>query len=167
MEEHLPMPGIADLPETTTRKSLTRHQPAAKAAKRGKTNLDLWRTPIDLSPELATRLLHGLAENHRRRLEVFARQGERVSIRDLLAVTGDTDLRVLSYFQGALSRKLRRLLADEEKKVHLIGWDFTATEWDDKRAKIVDGVCYVTKVTRDSLMQCLGYAPERSSFENR
>ena len=161
------MPGIAELPETTTRKPSARNQSAAKTAKKGKTNVDLWRTPIDLSPELATRLLHGLAENHRRRLEVFARQGERVSARDLLAVTGDTDLRVLSYFQGALSRKLRRLLADEEKKVHLIGWDFAATEWDDEHTKIVDGVCYVTKATRDSLMQCLGYAPERSSPDSR
>jgi hypothetical protein len=161
------MPEIADLPETTTRKPLARHQSAAKAAKKDKTNLDLWRTPIDLSPELATRLLHGLAEIHRRRLEVFARRGERVSARDLLAATGDADLRVLSYFQGALSRKLRRLLADEEKKVHLIGWDFGATEWDDEHAKIVDGVCYVTKATRDSLMQCLGYAPEKSPSESR
>lgn len=134
---------------------------APKPAKKGKTASDLWRRPIDLSPELANRLLHGLAENHRKRLEVFARQGEKVSMHDLLAVTGDSDLRVLSYFQGALSRKLRRLLADREKKVHLMGWDYTTTKWDAEHRKIVDGICYVTNATRESLMHCFGHMPER------
>ena len=40
---------------------------------------DLWREPIDLDPDLTAKLLRGLAENHRLRLEVFARQGTRVS----------------------------------------------------------------------------------------
>ncbi|MGI9480962.1 MAG: hypothetical protein ACR2OR_01265 [Hyphomicrobiales bacterium] len=105
---------------------------------------------------MTTRLLHGLAENHRNRLAVFARMGDRVSMHDLLAVTGDKDIRVLSYFQGALSRKIRRLLADEEKKVHVIGWDFAATEWDPQHGMIVDGICYVTPETQQSLKQCLG-----------
>ena len=134
----------------------TRRRLTAKSVKPAKSASDLWRVPIDLGPELATRLLHGLAENHRGRLEVFARQGERVSMSDLLAVTGDSDLRVLSYFQGALSRKLRRLLADRDKKVHLIGWDYSTTRWDDDHARIVDGVCYVTAETRESLRHCLG-----------
>lgn len=153
------MPKITQSPETEARGSAVRNQSAPKPAKKGKATSDLWRRPIDLTPDLATRLLHGLAENHRRRLEVFARQGERVSMHDLLAVTGDRDLRVLSYFQGALSRKLRRLLADREKKVHLIGWDYSKTKWDDEHARIVDGVCYVTEATRESLMQCFGCAP--------
>ena len=151
-EDNLPMPDIMVSPESKTGDLAPRRQSAPKPAKKGKAASDLWRRPIDLSPELATRLLRGLAENHRRRLDVFVRQGERVSMRDLLAVTGDSDLRVLSYFQGALSRKLRRLLADREKKIHLIGWDYEATKWDDEHAKIVDGVCYVTKATRESLM---------------
>ncbi len=129
-------------------------------AKKNKAVSDLWKWPIDLTPDLATRLLHGLAENHRRRLYLFARKGERVSMHDLLAVTGDEDLRVLSYFQGALSRKLRRLLGDQEKKTHLIGWDYAATVWDDEHAKIIDGVCYVTTTTREALMQSLGHAPD-------
>ena len=120
---------------------------------------DLWRHPIDLDLDLTAKLLRGLAENHRLRLEVFARQGARVSFQDLLAVTGDSDLRVLSYFQGALTRKLRRLLDDREKRVHLIGWDYASTRWNDARTEIVDGICYVTEITRTSLMQCLGDSP--------
>ena len=79
--------------------------------------------------------------------------------KDLLAVTDDSDLRVLSYFQGALTRKLRRLLDDREKRVHLIGWDYASTQWNDARTEIVDGICYVTEMTRTSLMQCLDISP--------
>lgn len=67
---------------------------------------------------------------------------------DLLAVTSDSDIRVLSYFQGSVSRKLRRLLVDREKKIHLIGWACETTMWDDDHDKIVDGICYVTKARR-------------------
>jgi hypothetical protein len=73
---------------------------------------------------------------------------------ELLAVTNDTDLRVLSYFQGALSRKLRRLLGDREKKIHLIGWDYETTEWDAQHNMIVGGVCYLTEATVRSLREC-------------
>ena len=52
---------------------------------------------MDLTPELASRVLHGLAENHRHRLELLARQGGRASMVDLLGVTNDSDLRILSY----------------------------------------------------------------------
>ena len=122
---------------------------------------DLWRRPVDLTPELATRLLHGLAEMHRARLELMARKGGRVTMHDLLAVTGDTDLRALSYFQGALSRKLRRLLADEEKKVHLIGWDYATTKWDKEHAKIINGVCYLSQASVQSLRECFGHRRRR------
>jgi len=135
-------------------------RPPIRRPQPGKASSDLWRKPIDLGPDLAARLLHGLAENHRRRLQLFARRGARVTMHELLAVTDDTDLRVLSYFQGALSRKLRRLLADREKKVHLIGWDYASTRWDPAHASIVDGVCYVTETTVESLRQCLGETSE-------
>lgn len=115
----------------------------------------LWKDPVDLTQDLARRLLHGLAPNHRRRLELFARQGERVSMKELLAVTNDEDLRVLSYFQGALSRKLRRLLGDRDNKVRLIGWDYSVTKWDEAHNQIVDGICYVTPDTVQSLRVCL------------
>jgi len=120
-----------------------------------KTPANLWEEPLDLTPEMATRLLHGLAENHRHRLELFARKGARVKATELLAVTDDSDIRILSYFQGALSRKLRRLTGDREKKVHLIGWDYASTEWDPEHSRIVDGVCYVTEATARSLRECL------------
>ncbi len=78
---------------------------------------------------------------------------------ELLAVTNDTDLRVLSYFQGALSRKLRRLLGDREKKIHLIGWDYETTEWDAQHNMIIGGVCYLTEATVRSLRECFGHPP--------
>ena len=161
------MPEVTESLDSETDNLAARRQSAPKAAKKIKAASDLWGRPIDLSPALATRLLHGLAESHRQRLALFAHYGERVSMHALLAITGDTDLRALSYFQGALSRKLRRLLADEERKIHLIGWDYTTTKWDDAHARIVDGVCYVTKATRESLMKCLGEKPERDTPEAR
>lgn len=111
----------------------------------------LWRQPMDLSPKLAVRLLHGLSEPHRARLKLFARKGGRVTQRDLLKATDDKDMRVLSHFQAVLSRRLRRLLDDPEKRIHLIGWDFEATKWDKSHTDIINGVYYVTDPTVRSL----------------
>ncbi len=111
----------------------------------------LWRQPTDLSPDLAVRLLHGLSEPHRERLKLFARKGGRVTQRELLKATDDKDLRVLSHFQAVLSRRLRRLLDDPEKRIHLIGWDFEATKWDKSHSDIINGVYYVTKPTAQTL----------------
>ena len=120
---------------------------------------DLWRNPIGLTPDLTTKLLRGLADSHIRRLEVFACGGARVSMHQLLAATGDDDLRILSHFQGALSRRVRRLLDDREKRIHLIGWDYAATQWDADKTRIIDGVCYVADTTQKSLVQYFGGAP--------
>ena len=111
----------------------------------------LWRQPMDLSPDLAVRLLHGLSEPHRVRLRLFAQKRGRVTQRELLRATGDEDLRVLSHFQAVLSRRLRRLLHDPEKRIHLIGWDFDATKWDKSHSKIVNGIYYVTEPTTRAL----------------
>ncbi len=111
----------------------------------------LWRQPMDLSPKLAVRLLHGLSEPHRARLKLFARRGGRVTQRDLLKATDDKDMRVLSHFQAVLSRRLRRLLDDPEKRIHLIGWDFEATKWDKSHTDIINGVYYVTEPTTRTL----------------
>ncbi len=111
---------------------------------------------MDLTPELASRLLHGLAENHRNRLALMIRKGGRASMVDLLDVTGDSDLRVLSYFQGALSRKVRRLVGAEDKRLHLIGWDFDSTEWNDDHTAIVNGECYITDASVKALRKFLG-----------
>ena len=117
---------------------------------------DLWWRPMDLTPELASRLLHGLAENHRHRLELLARKGGRASMVELLGVTNDSDLRILSYFQGALSRKIRRLVGARGKRLHLIGWDYDSTEWNDDHTMIVNGDCYITDATVSALRQALG-----------
>ena len=135
-----------------------RPRPMTKSKTAPKKSTDLWRHPMDLTPKLANRLLHGLAENHRQRLALLVRKSGRASMVDLLAVTNDSDLRVLSYFQGALSRKLRRLVAtgQEDKRLHLIGWNYESTEWNDDHTMIVNGDCYISGKTVNALRQALG-----------
>ncbi|MDX1431440.1 MAG: hypothetical protein R3286_03225 [Gammaproteobacteria bacterium] len=110
-----------------------------------------YREPIDLDPELTVQLLHGLAENHRKRLLLFARNNGRVSMKELLKVTGDKDPRVLSYFNSVVTRKLRRILGDTEKKAYLIGWDYDSTRWNKEHTVITDGTYYVTGKSADAL----------------
>ncbi len=117
-----------------------------------------WREPVDLNEDMATRLLHGLSEPHKRRLELFAKKGGRVSQRDLLAVTGDTDMRTLSHFQAVLTRRLRRFLTDPEKRAHLIGWDFESENWDADHKELLDGTYYVTDRTANALKSHFGLA---------
>jgi len=114
-----------------------------------------WREPVDLTPDLARRLVHGLSDNHRRRLEIFARSGGRARMTELLGVTGDSHWRALSLFEGAMTRRLRRLIGDEEKKANLIGWDYDSTVWDKDHKEILDGVYYVTPSTARALKEVL------------
>ncbi len=131
--------------------------PAVGTESRGRSRAGLhWRKPVDLSEDMAARLLHGMSESHRRRLELFARQGGRVRQSELLAVNDDSDFRVLSHFQAVLTRRLRRFLEDPERRAHLIGWDFSAEEWDGAHTSLVDGVYYVTDQTARSLQACMG-----------
>lgn len=143
-----------------TRKELletfTRGKTAAGNGSAKETVNPVWRRPIDLTPDLTTRLLHGLSEPHRERLKLFAKRGGRVSQKELLKVTNDTEMRVLSHFQGVLSRRLRRFIHDPEKRIHVIGWDFDATKWDKTRSTIVDGIYYVTDTTTRSLQDYFG-----------
>lgn len=155
-EVNLPMSNIVRFPVAASGNPSARRRAAGNLPVTDEAGADLWRTPVDLRPALAPRLLRGLADVHCRRLKVFARKGHRVRARELLAATGDSDLRALSQFHCAVTRKLRRLLGDRDNKVHLIGWDFAATTWDDEHARIIDGDCYVTPVTRQSLVTCLG-----------
>jgi hypothetical protein len=145
-------PKLTKTPEPPLKKKRIRNRPK-----------DLWRQPYDLTPELARRLLSGLAENHRNRLRVMAKNGGRASVKQLLAVTGDSDLRVLSYFQGALSRKLRRLVGDRDKRIHLIGWDYTSTRWNADHTMIVNGTCYVTETSAGVLREAFGIKPKKNS----
>ena len=109
------------------------------------------RQPIDLTPELTAKLMHGLADNHRERLKLFAEKGGRVSMRELMALTGDTDVRALSHFEGAITRRLRRIVDDQERVAYLIGWDYDSTQWNEDTTEIVDGTYYVTEPT----LRCL------------
>ena len=114
-----------------------------------------WRRPVDLSPALTTKLLHGLAEPHRKRLALLAKKGGRATMKDLLKVTGDNDWHVLSHFQSVMTRRLRRLIEDPERKAELIKWDFDSTKWNRDRTAIVDGVYYLSDKTANALKQVL------------
>jgi hypothetical protein len=110
-----------------------------------------WREPMDLNRDLTVQLMHGLAENHLRRMKLFTHRDGRVTVKQLLRATGDSDPRVLSYFQSVVTRKLRRILGDSEKKAFLIGWDYDSTKWNKQHTEIVDGTYYVTNKTAASL----------------
>ena len=75
----------------------------------------------------------------------------RVKVSEILKLTGETDLRATSDFQKEITRRLRRLIQDPERKAQLIGWDFEATKWDENRTTIVEGVYYVSKATAEIL----------------
>ncbi len=109
------------------------------------------RQPVDLTPELTTRLMHGLSEIHKERLRLFAEKNGRVTMKELLAHTDGADVRALSHFEGALTRRLRRLLGDTEKVAYLIGWDYDSTVWSDDGSQIDDGVYYVSEKTAHAL----------------
>jgi hypothetical protein len=112
-----------------------------------------WRVPHDLTPALAKKLLRGLGEDAVKRLKLFARNGGRVTMRDLLAVTKDSDLHVLSAFEGIVTRKLRRLVGDDNKIVSLIMWDYDAEQWDSDHKELIDGVFYVSPATAQVLQR--------------
>jgi hypothetical protein len=112
------------------------------------------REPVDISEEQAKRLIHGLSDDHRRRLELFARKSGRVRMKEILALTDESDLSATTAFQREIVRRLRRLIDDPDKRAQLIAWDIDATKWDDKKTTIVDGVYYVSARTAKSLMAC-------------
>lgn len=123
-----------------------------------------WREPVDLTPDLAQRLLHGINQQHKDRLRLFAESGGRVRMRELLAHDGRAtetdpeaaDVRMLSHFEGAVTRRLRRILGDTEKVAYLIGWDYASTVWNTDNSQIVDGVYYVSGPTAACLREYFG-----------
>ncbi len=133
---------------------LSGSKPSSATAPKRRAEL-YWRRPVDLSTSLMVKLLHGLSEAHRKRLELFAKKGPRVSMKELLAVNDDSDMRVLSHFQSVLTRRLRRLIEDPEKKAELVKWDFDSTKWSDDGTTIVDGTYYVSKRTAAALGETL------------
>jgi len=112
-----------------------------------------WDAPVNLTTRLAANLVSNLTDDHRKRLRLLAKQNGRATMKELLAVTGDKDWHVLSQFQGVITRRLRRLIGDTEKKATLIEWDYDSTKWDKSGANIVDGVYFVTKKSAKALQR--------------
>ena len=142
-----------------TQKELLEHLAGGRLPReiRGRQSTELhWRKPVDLTTPMITKLLHGLSETQKKRLELFASKNGRATVTELLAVTGDTDWRTLSHFQAVLTRRLRRLIDDPDKKAEVIKWDFESTKWDGDGSNIVDGVYYVSPRTAQSLRAVLG-----------
>lgn len=110
-----------------------------------------WRTPFDLTPELGRKLLRGLTDDQLNRLRLFAKGNGRVTLKQMLAVTKGADLHVLSAFEGAVTRKLRRLVGDENRIISLIMWDYDSEKWDRDHTELVDGVFYVSPTTAETL----------------
>jgi len=115
-----------------------------------------WRVPFDLTPELGRKLLRGLTEDQVTRLRLFARDNGRVTLKQMLAATKGADLHVLSAFEGAVTRKLRRLVGDENRIISLIMWDYDAEKWDKDHTELLDGIFYVSAATSQALKKLLG-----------
>jgi len=110
-----------------------------------------WRVPFDLTADLGRKLLRGLTADQLKRLKLFASGNGRVSLKTMLAATKGADLHVLSAFEGAVTRKLRRLVGDENRIISLIMWDYDAEKWDKGHNELIDGVFYVSPVTVQAL----------------
>jgi len=115
-----------------------------------------WRVPYDLNEEQARRLLHGLTVKQRTRLALFASRTGRVRMKEIMAVAGDADLKAASAFVKDMTRRLRRMITDPQKKAQLIQWDFDSTKWDAGRTTIVDGIYYVSPATAHALRKAFG-----------
>ena len=76
-------------------------------------------------------------------------------MKEILALTGEKDLRATTAFQSEVTRRLRRLIHDPDRVAQLIAWDIDATKWDDKKTTIVDGIYFVSPRTAASLKVCL------------
>ena len=95
-----------------------------------------WREPYALNEDEARLLVGGLSEKHRQRLALFAKE---------------------------MTRRLRRLINDPEKKAQLIQWDFDSTRWDAGRTTIVDGIYYVAPATAHALRLALRHDAGRGN----
>ena len=120
-----------------------------------------WRVPYDLSSELAQRLVAKLEERHIALLRLFSRKEGRVGMKEIQKLTGSQDLREMSELQQEITRRLRHLIDDPEKKATLIHWDFDATKWDEGQTQIVDGVYFVSAGTAKALASALAEGKRR------
>jgi hypothetical protein len=115
-----------------------------------------WRQPHDVSQPLLRKLLKGADMATRGRLAIFARNNGRASMKQLLSVTKEKDWHVLTPWEGAITRKLRRLVGDDNRIISLMQWDYEAEVWDADHSRLLDGVYYVSAATTKALRKELG-----------
>ena len=115
-----------------------------------------WRQPHDVALPLLRKLLKGADAATRDRLMIFARNNGRASMKQLLAVTKDKDWHALTPWEGAITRRLRRLVGDDNRIVSLMQWDYDAEVWDSDHSHLLDGVYYLSDSTTKSLRKHLG-----------
>jgi hypothetical protein len=115
-----------------------------------------WRQPHDVPATLLRKLLKGADTVTRERLAIFARNNGRASMKQLLAVTKDKDWHALTPWEGAITRRLRRLVGDDNRIVSLMQWDYEAEVWDAGHSHLLDGVYYVSSATTKALRKELG-----------
>ena len=126
--------------------------PAAVAARRN----FRWRQPHDVTLPLLRKLLKGADAATRERLAIFARNNGRASMKQLLAVSKDRDWHALTPWEGAITRRLRRLVGDDNRIVSLMQWDYDAEVWDSDHSQLLDGVYYLSETTTKSLRKHFG-----------
>ena len=110
-----------------------------------------WRQPHDVSLPLLRKLLKGADAATRDRLAVLAGNNGRASMTQLLAVTKDKDWHALTPWEGAITRKLRRLVGDDNRIASFMQWDYDSEVWDGDHSHLLDGVYYVSDLTTKSL----------------
>jgi len=116
-----------------------------------------WRVPYDLPEDIAQRLAAKLDERQLSLLRLFAQAKDgRVGMKQLQKLTESDDLRAVTEVLREITRRLRRLINDPEKKASLVQWDFDATKWDRSATTITDGVYFVSERTRNVLQKILG-----------
>ena len=110
-----------------------------------------WRQPHDVNQALLRKLLKGADTATKERLAIFARNNGRASMKQLLAVTKDKDWHALTPWEGSITRRLRRLVGDDNRIVSLMQWDYEAEVWDADHSHLLDGVYYVSEATTKAL----------------
>jgi hypothetical protein len=131
-------------------------QPAATTPTASPRRNFRWRQPHDVGLPLLRKLLKGADAATRDRLAVFARNKGRASMKELLSVTKDKDWHALTPWEGAITRRLRRLVGDENRIVSLMQWDYEAEVWDADHSHLLDGVYYVSDTTTRALRKEFG-----------
>ena len=127
-------------------------EPSAAAAAGGTARRNFrWRQPHDVALPLLRKLMKGTDDVTRQRLALFARNGGRASMKELLAVTKDKDWHALTPWEGAITRKLRRLVGDDNRIASFMQWDYDSEVWDGDHSHLLDGVYYVSDLTTKSL----------------